>query len=127
MEQIHILIESSGSPKFLTLNVVKKFRCKIQFVEPLTIDEANGNSFIWWLEGKPFQIDVLILEILSLEFLHEILWINTIIMLFLGGRKCLYNDLNNVYLVNYGALWAMFEDEESTSKFLLDGFFIEKL
>ncbi|GKV50520.1 hypothetical protein SLEP1_g57222 [Rubroshorea leprosula] len=84
---IHILIDSGSTHNFLDVNVAKRVGCKLQAVEALKVDVADGSSlecvhmcqdFTWWLQGKPFHTDTLILPLGSCDMVLGIQWLETL-------------------------------------------------
>ncbi|GKU86977.1 hypothetical protein SLEP1_g1440 [Rubroshorea leprosula] len=84
---IHILIDSGSTHNFLDVNVAKRVGCKLQAVEALKVDVVDGSSlecvhmcqdFTWWLQGKPFHTDTLILPLGSCDMVLGIQWLETL-------------------------------------------------
>ncbi|GKU89514.1 hypothetical protein SLEP1_g3643 [Rubroshorea leprosula] len=114
---IHILIDSGSTHNFLEVNVAKRVGCKLQAVEALKVDVADGSSlecvhmcqdFTWWLQ----------------ETLGDILWnFKTLRMEFAVDGQNLIVDA-----VRGRGTWQIEENKaENTSKKVLTCSELEKL
>ncbi|GJZ58344.1 putative mitochondrial protein [Tanacetum coccineum] len=101
--EIHILIDSGSTHKFLDSNTAKRIGCQLKSTYPLQVTVANGNNMMsnkisrikWSLQGEEFVADMMRLPLGGCEMVLGIQWLFT-----LGNIICNFRDLNMSFQYN---------------------------